>query len=361
MVFNALQQMCAAPPNIVVRRWTLPIACAFALCFPPIREALDVGIQAAWTAMLYYLGDYATNYMIEASIAFVAWLFSCLYFSYLDVVRADTKIQKDYWPSMDEMLVVGVPQFFIYAGGCGYTWYQWAEEPEQFAIDVPERAPTFLEFSAQLTLALAIGDFLIYWEHRIMHEVPFLRNNIHSVHHAYSAPFSWAGGWVHPLEDAVVVIAQVIPAYLFCHSLTRWAFAALWAVLLIDEHSGHDVWWSPYNWLIPGHRSWGGGADPHDIHHYVPTKNYSFCFCVWDHLFGTYMAPSPDNVNGFVPPLATHRRSDDEIAHLREIQRADASRRAAAPPAVQKSTATTKSCLAAMIRPVVSPAGVVLH
>ena len=34
----------------------------------------------------------------------------------------------------------------------------------------------------------------------------------------------------------------------------------------------------------------GGGAAPHDIHHYKPTCNFGFIFVTWDRLFGTYEA-----------------------------------------------------------------------
>lgn len=92
-----------------------------------------------------------------------------------------------------------------------------------------------------------------------------------------------------------------------------WIFAFLWPLLLVEEHSGthlqkepiplilclplnvgHDVWWSPYNW-IPF--SWGGGAAPHDIHHIRPWKNYAFVFCFWDKMFNTFEAPNWDIEN----------------------------------------------------------------
>ena len=78
-----------------------------------------------------------------------------------------------------------------------------------------------------------------------------LRRHVHSVHHEYTAVFSCGCGWVHPLEDIVAVICQAIPVLLIRpHPLTQWLFAALWVVCLVDEHSGHDVWWSPYQ-LLP--------------------------------------------------------------------------------------------------------------
>eukprot|EP00659_Diplonema_papillatum_P009685 gene9685-15042_t len=280
---------------------------------------LDGMMQRIYDNCLSVGMPYLTNYLIEATMSAVAWFVVCLYFTYLDITRADTKVQKDYWPTVGEMAACAVPQMIVYTVGCGYTFYQWSTD-DAFVLQLPEKAPTFLQFCGEVAACLVIGDLLIYWEHRFMHYVPYLRNHVHNVHHAYSACFSWAGGWVHPVEDLIVVAAQAVPAY-FCHPMCRWAFAILWVVLLIDEHSGHDVWWSPYNWLIVGHRSHGGGADPHDIHHYIPTKNYAFVFCFWDRIFGTYQDPNPETVNMFVPPGISQRRTPAEVEALRRAQR----------------------------------------
>eukprot|EP01064_Diplonema_japonicum_P019393 TRINITY_DN280_c0_g2_i1.p2 TRINITY_DN280_c0_g2~~TRINITY_DN280_c0_g2_i1.p2 ORF type:complete len:316 (+),score=49.17 TRINITY_DN280_c0_g2_i1:58-1005(+) len=280
-------------------------------------EVMDEAVAWTYGKCLEHGMPYLTNMYFEASLAYTAWFASCVYFTYLDVTRSPTKIQKDYWPTNKEMLECGVPQFFIYGVGCAITWYQWAGDPS-LTIDITSTPPTFFELAWQVSISLIVGDFIIYWEHRIMHIIPYLRNNVHNVHHVYSAPFGWAGGWVHPVEDLIVITAQVIPAVIFCHPMSRWVFCILWVVCQIDEHSGHDVWWSPFNWLIPFHGkdSLGGGGDPHDVHHYMPTKNYSFVFCVWDQLFGTYVDPSPKLVNPFKPPFISERRSNEEISEL---------------------------------------------
>ena len=36
-----------------------------------------------------------------------------------------------------------------------------------------------------MLLAFVVGDYFMYWEHRIMHMVPVLRKHVHSWHHAY--------------------------------------------------------------------------------------------------------------------------------------------------------------------------------
>ncbi|KAL1521570.1 hypothetical protein AB1Y20_021229 [Prymnesium parvum] len=217
--------------------------------------------------------------------AFVAYVASCIYFTSLDLRRSmDTKVQKQYFPSVRDMLVAGAPQVVIYFLA-NYLWYIYAYQP----IELPSQAPTLARLMEQLLVAFVVGDFLIYWEHRLMHRFAFTRKHIHSWHHAYTAPFSWAGGVVHPLEDIVVVLCQVAAPFTFGHHpLSFWIFVALWTVLLIEEHSGHDVPWAPYNWMPFARSPMGGGAAAHDIHHYKVTKNFAFVLCVWDHAFGTF-------------------------------------------------------------------------
>ena len=126
----------------------------------------------------------------------------------------------------------------------------------------------------------------------MMHAVPFLRKHIHSVHHSYHAPFSWAGGVVHPAEDAVVIVCQLLPpALVGCHPLSLWLFLAPWVMFLVEEHSGHHVWWAPWQWLPMTASPLGGGGAPHDVHHYRVNLNFGFVFTVWDRMFGTYAAP----------------------------------------------------------------------
>eukprot|EP01062_Namystynia_karyoxenos_P028164 TRINITY_DN21399_c0_g1_i1.p1 TRINITY_DN21399_c0_g1~~TRINITY_DN21399_c0_g1_i1.p1 ORF type:complete len:346 (+),score=80.11 TRINITY_DN21399_c0_g1_i1:73-1110(+) len=283
------------------------------------HEAADAALQHAWEWSLAHGGDALSNPGFTATTTIFAWFASCVYFTYLDLTRSTTKVQRDYWPSKREMAEVAVPQIVGYSLLIAATWLHWWYCPSH-RITLPERAPTTLELVWQITVTLIVGDFLIYWEHRWMHAVPWLRNNIHSVHHKYTAPFSWAGGIVHPLEVFVVVAAQGLPAAIFCHPLAQWIFSVIWTVLLIDEHSGHDVWWSPWRWLLLRDRRYGGGATPHDVHHYMPTKNFSFCLCIWDQLFGSYIAPTdPRCVNPWVPPLCKERREAQPAPALRRV------------------------------------------
>lgn len=268
-------------------------------------------LQPVWDFLLRVGWPYVTHKFFAGFVATAAYFVSCTYFSVLDLIKSDTKVQTDWWPTLRTMWPAFWPQALIYGLGQVAMWAVWVFQPEENTIELPKAAPSLWHFGWNMAVFLVVGDFLIYWEHRFMHTVPFLRNHIHSVHHTYTAVFSWAGGWVHPLEDAVVVFCQIAaPLAIGTHPLTLWTFAWLWVVCLIDEHSGHDVWWSFYQILPCTGYPLGGGAAPHDIHHYKPNKNYSFVFIIWDRLFGTFEAVDPNPQNPYVPPYKLERRAD---------------------------------------------------
>eukprot|EP00494_Astrolonche_serrata_P033108 UN33377 len=192
--------------------------------------------------------EFCSHFLFPSLLGMLAFYILCIYFTVLyDLPRnIATKIQKDKWPSFKEICDAAIPQLIIYPV---LNFISWKLQP--FYNELPDRAPTMPELVRDLVINFILGDFLIYWNHRMMHTIPWLRHNIHSVHHKYTSCFSWAGGWVHPLEDAIVVGTQVIaPCWLLpCHPLSFWIFVIFWVTCLVEEHSGHDVWWSPHNYI----------------------------------------------------------------------------------------------------------------
>jgi sterol desaturase/sphingolipid hydroxylase (fatty acid hydroxylase superfamily) len=114
-----------------------------------------------------------------------------------------------------------------------------------------------------------------------------MMHHVHYIHHGYRCIWSWAGALIHPVEDLAVIFCNTIfPIYIHSyHPIVGWAHALVFTCWLIEEHSGYDVWWAPYN-LLPN--NWGGGAAVHDLHHsYNTRKNFGFVVNFFDILFGT--------------------------------------------------------------------------
>lgn len=249
----------------------------------------EVVLQPVWEFILNNCGWVCSHWLFAAWLGLATFIISCTYFTYKDLNRhLATKVQKDQWPTNDDLFWAAVPQVLIYVMLNAASSYYW-----NIHVELPSKAPSLITFILHFIICLVVGDFLIYAEHRVMHAVPYLRNNVHSVHHKYTAVFSWAGGVVHPFEDFVVIVCQcVTPLTLGVHPLTFWCFIVFWVLCLVDQHSGHDVWWSLFR-LLPwtGHplSPTGGGGAPHDVHHYNVRKNYGFVFVIWDRIFGTYV------------------------------------------------------------------------
>jgi len=126
------------------------------------------------------------------------------------------------------------------------------------------------------------GDFHFYSQHRLFHEITWLYQNIHKIHHESFNPTPWSGLSFHPLETVVymssVLIVLIIPMKL-------WMLKAMFLALLISpsiDHTGHGIEGSPLAWR-------------HYIHHSKFNYNYSGTK-VWDVLFGTeYALPCDRN------------------------------------------------------------------
>ena len=166
------------------------------------------------------------------------------------------------------------------------------------ALFFPLWLPAFLFrplVTAQPTWLLAIEgvlllDFLIYWTHRLGHEVGFLWR-FHAIHHS-SEKMDWISGVrQHPFDGVIVVVPAAIllvagfdltvvgvaaivqtVAGLFAHVNVRWRLRPLWKVIMTPEF-----------------HHWHHSNTPESIH-----ANYSVGLPIWDIIFGTYYMPEDD-------------------------------------------------------------------
>lgn len=134
---------------------------------------------------------------------------------------------------------------------------------------------------------LALGDLIGYWSHRLFHTGrwwPF-----HAVHHS-SVEVDWLSSVrLHPVNDLVTRLMQVIPLALLGFAPTAVAAAApiltFYSVLL---HANVNWTYGPFAAVI---------ASPvfHRWHHTKEAeamdKNFAGFFPLWDILFDTYYMP----------------------------------------------------------------------
>lgn len=130
----------------------------------------------------------------------------------------------------------------------------------------------------------AINDCLFYWAHRAFHTWPWLYKNIHSQHHRFVTPISWAAEYAHPVEE---IFANTIPvltgAFLLrSHLFTLVAWLLIAITHTLDAHSGFKLPFSFWRLLDPVLL----GPDGHDWHHSHNRGNYGLTK-FWDYLCGS--------------------------------------------------------------------------
>ncbi|TYG58431.1 hypothetical protein ES288_D08G222200v1 [Gossypium darwinii] len=145
--------------------------------------------------------------------------------------------------------------------------------------------PSMWEILAQLTVYFMIEDYTNYWIHRFLHG-KWGYENIHRVHHVYSAPIGFAAPYAHWLEVLILGIPTFLgPAIVPGHMITFWLWISLRQIEAIETHSGYYFPWTPTKY-IPFY----GGADYHDYHHYVGQQsqsNFASVFTYCDYIYGT--------------------------------------------------------------------------
>lgn len=135
-----------------------------------------------------------------------------------------------------------------------------------------------------------LWTLLLYIVHRLMHEIPILRN-IHLDHHRYIIKnlgntswhwnnlFLYNDTWISTLD---LWITEVVPTLIFSYITGHWwifAFYYCWAAFIqeIIEHN------PKINWYPFTSGRW------HLIHHRNFKKNYGLFHPVWDRIFQTEM------------------------------------------------------------------------
>lgn len=136
---------------------------------------------------------------------------------------------------------------------------------------------------------IMLSDFLIYWAHRLQHQIPFLWR-FHKVHHS-AEHLDWlAAHREHPLDSIYTVGIINLPAFILGFPLETLAgfiaFRGIWAIYI---HSNVRL-------PLPFLRKIIGSPELHHWHHDLDKDagNYANISPVMDLLFGTYVCPKEE-------------------------------------------------------------------
>ncbi|MGV1818616.1 sterol desaturase family protein [Agrobacterium tumefaciens] len=170
--------------------------------------------------------------------------------------------------------------------------------------------PSQLPMVAQVTLALMIAEFGLYWAHRIAHETVFFWR-FHALHHSVVRLWVVNTGRFHVADSLFKIALSQIPLYLMGAPLqVFWWLAAVTAFIGILTHCNVDMKTGPLDYVFSTPRL-------HRWHHSkeLPegNTNYGENLVIFDQLFGSYFNPDrPSSTNigikgeiakGFLPQL----------------------------------------------------------
>jgi len=162
------------------------------------------------------------------------------------------------------------------------AYFNWAVSPtlQETVQSIP--------LLVQVLLIVLCADFVLYWEHRIYHEVPFLWP-VHAVHHSVENLDWLAGSRGHFLQVFSERAMVMVPLYLLGADKAALdiyvTFAALQAILI---HCNIKFSFGPlkYFFVTPQFHHWHHSSEKPAI-----DTNYSAHTVVFDRLFNTYHMP----------------------------------------------------------------------
>jgi sterol desaturase/sphingolipid hydroxylase (fatty acid hydroxylase superfamily) len=163
--------------------------------------------------------------------------------------------------------------------------------PPYFGLkaDWPKHAPGLAQFAHEVFWSLLIYDFFFWSFHYAFHNIPYLWENIHSVHHYCNPVVAVHSQVMHPVELLLLTLPAIVPGVVLGFHPMSYFFMQ-WALVVygsfVHGHFDYDV--EKYTFGI------FGGSITHGIHHLTPTgsekghKNFGGFTTIYDRLFGTY-------------------------------------------------------------------------
>ena len=141
----------------------------------------------------------------------------------------------------------------------------------------------------QLVLALVVGEFFMYWAHRLGHELEWLWR-FHAVHNSAPRLYFLNAARFHPVDLAISNFAPFAPLVALGAGPEVLAlFALVSAVHGIFQHANLPLRLGPLNWFF-------SMAELHRWHHSrvleEANTNYGQNLIVWDVVFGTRFLPT---------------------------------------------------------------------
>ena len=258
-------------------------------------EPLDGLTASLWSAVYNWGPANAPLFEAEvASFAFFAWIAA---FSGLHLVLGRQKTMESRFDGQmpTKPFEWAVPENFhlwfnplgSYLGSI-FIYHQFLHEKPP----LPELAPTFGVFAAELLFGVFLYDLCFFPIHWLMHKSSWGQmRKVHGYHHRVSShtlnsletvQHSYIDGFLQVFVN--ILVQQITPfgGIGEKHVISRLAHNVLVTYLLSEAHSGYDLPWMSHR-LFP---EFLGGAPRHEKHHHDGRVYYQQYFKYLDDFFG---------------------------------------------------------------------------
>ncbi len=144
------------------------------------------------------------------------------------------------------------------------------------------KQPVYVQFLA----AILIAEIGYYFVHRLAHTIPLLWQ-FHRIHHSVQEMDWLAAVRVHPCEQILTKLCQVMPLYFLGFSDSVLVVFFLFSVgMAFFIHSNLKIKFKGLNYLI-------ATPELHRWHHDLEHNNYNYAaqLPIFDYLFGTFYLP----------------------------------------------------------------------
>jgi sterol desaturase/sphingolipid hydroxylase (fatty acid hydroxylase superfamily) len=167
-----------------------------------------------------------------------------------------------------------------------FYWLGTNDDPAKQArgfFPMDRALPSYASMAWHLVVALVVEDASLYATHRLLH-TSFFFKHVHKVHHTFTAPFSCAAIYAHPVEVLLGNSLTTIlgPLLLRTHLVVFWLWLFIRIGITLDVHSGMNFPWNLEH-FVPLY----AGPMHHDDHHRRFNGNYASTLVIWDVLLGT--------------------------------------------------------------------------
>ncbi|MDC8003657.1 sterol desaturase family protein [Aureisphaera galaxeae] len=219
----------------------------------------------------------------------ISLVFLMLVFVPMEKVFPAKKHQKILRPKwlLDFCFFLG--QYLLWSGLVLWTLNYFADYLTSIIPNSFQQKIASQPFLLQVFEVLVLSDFLIYWGHRLQHNVDFLWR-FHKVHHS-AEHLDWlAAHREHPLDSIYTIGLINLPAFIMGFPLESIAgviaFRGIWAIYI---HSNVRLPIGKLRILI-------GAPELHHWHHDLDRRagNYANISPIMDVIFGTYKCPDKE-------------------------------------------------------------------